>query len=222
MKNKIRNNKISTPKKCPSCNGKTFKIEGEVVLRCNNIFTCSAQKIGQLVHFVSKKSLNIDGFGEKQITQFYKLKFIKKIDDIFDIYKHRENIILLDGWGELSFNKLVESIEKSKFINLDKNEQIAFAYKNKHPFYKRYIKVSTVEQERIRSLIHISTDYTPNQYWFNLFFLSVMSFTTFWFIGLMIEACIVIMRRNSEARIKNYKKEKEQFLASTKNEPGEE
>ena len=50
------------------------------------------------------------------------------------------------------------------------------------------------------------------------FFLSVMSFTTFWFIGLMIEACIVIMRRNSEARIKNYKKEKDQALVSTKKE----
>jgi hypothetical protein len=112
-------------------------------------------------------------------------------------------------------------MEVGKFINLNKNEQIAFAYKNKHPFYKRYIKVSTVEQEKIRSLIHISTDYTPNQYWFNLFFLSVMSFTTFWFIGLMIEACIVIMRRNSEARIKKYKKEKEQSLASTRNESSE-
>ena len=112
------------------------------------------------------------------------------------------------------------NMEVGAFINLDKNEQIAFAFKNKHPFYKRYIKVSTVEQERIRSLIHISRDYTPNQYWFNLFFMWVMCFTTFWFIGLMAEACIVIMRRNSEARIKNYKKEKEQQLAATKNEPG--
>ena len=84
--------------------------------------------------------------------------------------------------------------------------------------HKKYIKASTVEQERIRSLIHISRDFTPNQYWFNLFFLFVMSFTTFWFIGLMIEACIVIMRRNSEARIKNYQKEKEESLASTQNE----
>lgn len=110
------------------------------------------------------------------------------------------------------------NMEIGKFINLDKNEQVAFAYKNKHPFYKKYIKASTVEQERIRSLIHISRDFTPNQYWFNLFFLFVMSFTTFWFIGLMIEACIVIMRRNSEARIKNYQKEKEASLASTQNE----
>ena len=110
------------------------------------------------------------------------------------------------------------NMEVGKFINLDKDEQVAFAYKNKHPFYKKYIKASTVEQERIRSLIHISRDFTPNQYWFNLFFLFVMSFTTFWFIGLMIEACIVIMRRNSEARIKNYQKEKEESLASTQNE----
>jgi hypothetical protein len=105
------------------------------------------------------------------------------------------------------FNK--KNREVGKFINLNKNEQIAFAYKNKHPFYKRYIKSSTVEQERIRSLIHISRDYTPNQYWFNLFFMWVMCFTTFWFISLMAEACIVIMRRNSEARIKQYKIEKE-------------
>ena len=115
------------------------------------------------------------------------------------------------------------NMEVGKFINLDKNEQVAFAYTNKHPFYKKYIKASTVEQERIRSLIHISRDFTPNQYWFNLFFLFVMSFTTFWFIGLMIEACIVIMRRNSEARIKKYQIEKENEinLSSVKNKPDE-
>jgi hypothetical protein len=108
-----------------------------------------------------------------------------------------------------------------KFVNMDRNEQIAFAYKNKHPFYLGYIKASTVEQEKIRSLVHISTDYTPNQYWFNLFFMWVIFFTTFWFIGLMAEACIVIMRRNSEARIKTYQKEKEQRLASEKSETPE-
>jgi len=110
--------------------------------------------------------------------------------------------------------------EVGKFINMKKNEQIAFAFKNKHPFYKRYIKLSTVEQERIRSLVHISTDYTPNQYWFNLFFMWVIFFTTFWFVGLMAEACIVIIRRNSEARIKKYKKEREQLLDSSENKPG--
>ncbi len=113
------------------------------------------------------------------------------------------------------------NIEVGEFIKMDRNEQIAFAFKSKHPFYKRYIKVSTVEQESIRSLIHISRDYTPNQYWFNIFFMGVLCFTAFWFIGLMTEACIVLMRRNSQARVKNYKKEKEreQGLSPSESEP---
>ena len=96
------------------------------------------------------------------------------------------------------------------FIDLPRDEMIEFAYKKKHPFYLKYVKATEVEKADLRALIHISTDYTPNQYWFNLFFAWVIFFTTFWFIGLMAEACIVLIRRNSEARIKKYKLEKEQ------------
>jgi len=111
--------------------------------------------------------------------------------------------------------------EVMTFLNMDRNEQIAFAYKNKHPFYKSYVMTSTVEQERIRSLAHISTDFTPNQYWFNLVFMWVIFFTAFWFLGLMAEACIVIMRRNSHARMKNFKMEKEKLAALEAKEPTE-
>ena len=96
------------------------------------------------------------------------------------------------------------------FIDLPRDEMIEFAYKKKHPFYLKYVKATEVEKADLRALIHISTDYTPNQYWFNLFFAWVIFFTTFWFIGLMVEACIVLMRRNSEARIKKYKLGQEQ------------
>ncbi|MBC8285698.1 MAG: hypothetical protein H8E32_17930 [Nitrospinae bacterium] len=98
-----------------------------------------------------------------------------------------------------------------KFVDLPRNEMIAFAYRKKHPFYLKYVKASKSEKAELKALIHISTDYTPNQYWFNLFFAWVIFFTTFWFIGLMAESCIVLMRRNSEARIKQYKLEKEQL-----------
>ena len=98
-----------------------------------------------------------------------------------------------------------------KFIDLPRNEMIAFAYKKKHPFYVKYVKATEAERSKLNGLIHISTDYTPNQYWFNLFFAWVIFFTTFWFLGLMAEACIILMRRNSEARVKNYKLEKEQI-----------
>jgi len=97
------------------------------------------------------------------------------------------------------------------FIDLPRNEMIEFAYKKKHPFYLKYVNASESEKAKLKALIHISTDYTPNQYWFNLFFAWVIFFTTFWFIGLMIEACIILMRRNSEARMKKYKLEQEQM-----------
>ncbi len=114
------NNKISPPKICPDCKGKTIREKGEAILRCSNKYGCNSQKIGQLIHFVSKKSLNIDGFGEKQIKQFYNLKLIKNIEDIFHLKKYKIKILNLEGWGELSYNNLINAIEKSKSIALEK------------------------------------------------------------------------------------------------------
>ena len=116
----IRNNIIVPPKFCPSCNENTAKEKDGAILRCTNAYKCEAQKIGQIVHFVSKQSMNIDGFGEKQIKQLYDLKLIKKIDDIFQIRNYKKIITNLDGWGKLSFNNLIESIDKAKIINFDK------------------------------------------------------------------------------------------------------
>ena len=119
-KSKKRNNIISQPKRCPSCNGKTFKEKGEAILRCININYCKSQIVGRLVHFVSKKSMNIDGFGEKQIKQLYDLKLVNNTTDIFYIYKQKKIITKLEGWGELSFKNLIESIEISKIVSLEK------------------------------------------------------------------------------------------------------
>ena len=114
------NNKISPPKICPDCKGKTIREKGEAILRCSNKYGCNSQKIGQLIHFVGKKSFDIDGFGEKQIKQFYNLKLIKNIEDIFNLKKYKIKILNLEGWGELSFNNLINAIEKSKSIALEK------------------------------------------------------------------------------------------------------
>ena len=119
-KSKKTTEPISPPKKCPVCGGNTFKEVNEAVLRCQNTYGCYAQRISQIIHFVGKKALNIDGFGEKQVKQFYDLKLIEDVSDIFNIQNHKLEIESLEGWGELSFNNLVNSIEKSKTINLDK------------------------------------------------------------------------------------------------------
>ena len=119
-KNNKSNKKIIAPNTCPICNSKTAREVDEAVIRCSNKYGCYSQKIGQFIHFISKKSLNIDGFGEKQIKQFFDLKFIKKYEDIFKLRDYKEKIINLDGWGEQSFNNLINSIENSKKITLER------------------------------------------------------------------------------------------------------
>ena len=119
-KNSKINSKIKPPRNCPICKSNVLKENDEAILRCTNTYGCNSQKIGRIIHFVSKKSLNIDGFGEKQVKQLFNLKYIDKVEDIFKLEKFESEIIMLDGWGKLSFSKLINSINNSKKISLDK------------------------------------------------------------------------------------------------------
>ena len=119
-KEKNRKKITKLPLYCPVCGSKTIKDKEEAVIRCANTINCDAQILGSLIHFVSKKSLNIEGLGEKQINQFYKLGFIKNFEDIFYINRYKKFIINLEGWGKLSFHNLIKSIERSKSIVLNK------------------------------------------------------------------------------------------------------
>ncbi len=119
-KNSKLNTKIKPPRNCPICKSNVLKEKDEAILRCSNTYGCSSQKIGRIIHFVSKKSLNIDGFGEKQVKQLFNLKYINKVEDIFNLEKFRSEIVELDGWGELSFSNLINSINNSKKISFDK------------------------------------------------------------------------------------------------------
>jgi hypothetical protein len=99
----------------------------------------------------------------------------------------------------LFFNKNGHNV--SKFLRLPREEQKAFAEKKKHPFYSSYLKSSEVEKKEIKALIHISMDYTPNQYWFNFVFLWTISFASFWFIGVMAEGAIILVRKDRAKRL---------------------
>ena len=119
-KNTTKKFKVLPPKICPVCKSKTFREKDEAIVRCINKYNCKAQKIGQIIHFISKKALNIDGFGEKQAKQLFDLNFIKNVSDIFKLKKYKDLIISLEGWGELSFNNLLDSINSSKEITMEK------------------------------------------------------------------------------------------------------
>ncbi|PPR43579.1 MAG: DNA ligase [Alphaproteobacteria bacterium MarineAlpha5_Bin11] len=115
-----RNKAYKHPVNCPICDSILIKDEDGVIYRCLNYYKCKAQIIERLIHFVSKKAFNIDGMGEQQIKLFWNRKFIKNASDIFNIDKFKNEIIELEGWGKLSYNNLINNIEKSKSINIEK------------------------------------------------------------------------------------------------------
>ena len=91
-------------------------------------------------------------------------------------------------------------IDVAKFIRLPREELEEFAKSKNHPFYQTYLKSSEVKKDKVKALIHISRDYTPNQYWFNIFFLWIIAFTTLWFLGLILEAVIILVRSEDAER----------------------
>ena len=95
----------------------------------------------------------------------------------------------------------------AKFVRLPNDELQEFVASRSHPFYQTYLKSSEIEREKIKALIHISRDYTPNQYWFNIIFLWAIAFTTLWFLGLILEAVIILVRREDAERRERIKKQ---------------
>ena len=96
---------------CPVCNQQSFKPDDEAVARCINI-SCPAQVKGRIQHFVSKPAMNIDGLGKRIIDQLVETGLLKTVDDIFTLEK--QSLSELDGLGEKSAKKLIQSIIKSK------------------------------------------------------------------------------------------------------------
>ena len=119
-KTKKRRSKFKVPTFCPECNSTIIREKDEVVLRCSGDLNCKAQKAERFKHFVSRTALDIEGLGEKQIELFHQIKLIENFSDIINIKDKKNEIINLEGWGELSFNNVVKSIESKKTIFLSK------------------------------------------------------------------------------------------------------
>ncbi len=103
------------PKKCPVCAGEVKRLEGEAAYKCINK-KCPAQHREGLYHFVSKKAFNIVGLGPEIIDKLVDESLIKDSSDIFKL--EPKNLLGLEGFAEISADKLVASIQKSKKISL--------------------------------------------------------------------------------------------------------
>ncbi|KMY48396.1 NAD-dependent DNA ligase LigA [Peribacillus loiseleuriae] len=108
---------FNMPTHCPECESELVRLEEEVALRCINP-KCPAQIREGLIHFVSRNAMNIDGLGEKVISQLFSEGLIF---DVADLYKLTYDQLLgLERMGEKSVNNLIAAIEASKSNSLEK------------------------------------------------------------------------------------------------------
>ena len=102
---------FNMPQVCPICGAEAVRLEGEAAVRCTGI-ECPAKLFRNLVHFVSREAINIDGLGENIIGQLLDKKLIENIADIYTL--KFEDIASLKKNGKKFAENLVNSINRSK------------------------------------------------------------------------------------------------------------
>ncbi|HOM78133.1 MAG TPA: NAD-dependent DNA ligase LigA [bacterium] len=109
------------PKECPVCNAETVTSPDKKQTICPNK-NCPAQLKANLVHFVSRGGMDIEGMGRKTAELFVEKGFIKNLADVFKLpeKENQEKLLLLEGFAQKSVENLVKEIEKSKKVALER------------------------------------------------------------------------------------------------------
>ena len=120
--NKQKRTIFSTPIQyithCPECGSQLEKIDDQAIHFCPNEWECPPQVMGKMIHFVSRKAMNIESIGQETIAQMYKVGLIKNIADIYDL--SIEKLLPLDRMAMKSAQNIMQGIEKSKEIPFEK------------------------------------------------------------------------------------------------------
>lgn len=98
------------PSKCPVCHSETFRPEGEAISRCSNL-SCPARLRESLLHFASRRAMNIEGLGEALLDQLLEKRLVKKIPDLYSL--KFEDLAKLERMGPKSSQNLLDEIENS-------------------------------------------------------------------------------------------------------------
>ncbi|WP_158989464.1 NAD-dependent DNA ligase LigA [Mucilaginibacter sp. L196] len=105
---------------CPVCGTLLERKEGEAAYYCPNDEGCRPQIVGKMQHFIGRKAMNIDGLGDETIETLYEKGFIKRINDIYDLHLHSDELKQMGRFGEKSINNMIEGIEQSKKMPFEK------------------------------------------------------------------------------------------------------
>lgn len=103
---------------CPVCEAAVVQVEGEAVARCSGGLTCQAQLVQSIIHFVSRKAMNIDGLGDKVVERLVEDNLIKSVDELYTLTA--EPLLAMERMGEKSVNNLLSAIKASRQTTLAK------------------------------------------------------------------------------------------------------
>ena len=106
------------PKGCPDCGSAVTRSDDESVYRCTAGLFCPSQCIQSIIHFASRRAMNIDGLGDKLVAQLFRSRLISNVADLYDLKK--ADLVSLERMAEKSSVNLISALEKSKTTRLDK------------------------------------------------------------------------------------------------------
>lgn len=117
--NSTQSGKLEIPDRCPVCGSKASIISNSDVkyLYCMNDF-CKAKLIKRLSLFVSRNAMNIDGISDMILNKLITEKIVNNYKDLYHLDRYKDKIIAFDGFGEKSYNNMINSIEKSRHVKL--------------------------------------------------------------------------------------------------------
>ncbi len=104
------------PKVCPDCGTPLVKAEDEAKWFCPNVDGCPTQIKGRLIHFLSRKAMNVIA-GDATVDQMYDSGMVRTPADFYDLRKR--DLLQLEGWKERSAQRFLDSLEKSKSVTFD-------------------------------------------------------------------------------------------------------
>ena len=109
---------VTLPSTCPVCDSPVVLPEDEALARCTGGLFCPAQQQEALIHFVSRRAMDIDGLGASWLISFFEHGLVKTVADIYQLHKHTDELVTLEKLGEKSVQKIISAIDASKHTTL--------------------------------------------------------------------------------------------------------
>ena len=109
---------VQLPSTCPVCDSPVVLPEDEALARCTGGLFCPAQQQEALIHFVSRRAMDIDGLGASWLISFFEHGLVKTVADIYQLHQHQDELITLEKLGEKSVQNIINAIEASKKTTL--------------------------------------------------------------------------------------------------------